>query len=129
MISVLVESGCRVGELISMQTRHVRFADEFVWLTFTKSKTKSRTLPLKKSMTYLANWLSPHPFKDNESATLWVSLNPIPTKHGRKDQAYQSMSRSTVLSLIHRIADKAGIKKRCYTHLFRHNAATKLSTM
>jgi Site-specific recombinase XerD len=127
LISVLAESGCRVGELVSMEIRHVRFTDEFVWVTFPRSKTKSRTLPLKESMTYLANWLSHHPLKDNERAPLWVSLNSIPAKHGGTDRAYQPMNNGTVLQLVYRIAKKAGIKKRCYTHLFRHTAATKLS--
>lgn len=129
LISVLVESGCRAGELVSMEIRHVRFTDEFVWLTFPKSKTRTRTIPLKESMTYLASWLSHHPQRGDPNAPLWISINPIPTKKGGSDRVYKPMSGDTVLHLIHRIADRAGIQKRCYTHLFRHTAATNLSKL
>ena len=127
LLSVLAEAGCRVGELVSMQIRHVKFTDEFVWVTLPKSKTRPRALPLKESMTYLANWLSHHPLKDDETAPLWISLNKLPSKKGDSDRAYQKMKTNSVLELIHRLATRAGIKKRCYPHLLRHTAATKLS--
>ncbi len=125
ILSVLYESGCRAGELVSMQIKHVRFTDEFVWVTFPRSKTKIRAVPLKESIIYLSAWLSHHPRKDDEDAPLWVSLNP--TKKDGSDRAYQPMQRDAVLYMIRRLAKRAGIKKRCYTHLFRHCAATKMS--
>ncbi len=127
ILSVLSESGCRAGELVSMQIKHVKFTNEFVWVTFPQSKTTPRAVPLKESMIYLSAWLTHHPLKYDEEAPLWVSLNPISATKGGGDRAYQPMPRSAVLELVHRLANKAGIKKRCYTHLFRHCAATKMS--
>ncbi len=127
MISVLNESGCRVGELISSKIKHVRFTSDFVWLTFPRGKTGSRTVPLKESIVYLQNWLSVHPRQSDENAPLFVSTNIMSATRGGEAKNYQPMNADSVLHTIRRLAKRAGITKRIYTHLFRHTCATRLA--
>lgn len=127
LISVLAESGCRVGELISSQIRHVKFTSEFAWLTFPEGKTGARTVPLKESIVYLENWLAAHPLRGNENAPLFVSTNMMSATRGAADKNYQPMNADSVLHTIRRLAKRAGITKRIYPHLFRHTCATRLA--
>ena len=67
LISLLYESGARIGEIGSMRVKDVSF-DEYgavVWLP--KSKTIRRKLRIVYSARYLSEWLSDHPLKDEQN--------------------------------------------------------------
>ncbi len=118
IISLLYESGARIGEIGSMRVKDVSF-DEYgaiVWLP--KSKTIRRKLRIVYSARYLSEWLSDHPLKDNPEAALWIKLSG--------SRALQPMVYKDLHAQIGRIAKRAGIKKRIYPHLFRHTRATRL---
>jgi len=118
LISLLYESGARIGEVGSMRVKDVSF-DEYgaiVWLP--ESKTQKRKLRIVYASSYLSNWLSDHPLKDNPEAALWIKLS------GSK--ALQPMVYKDLHAQIKKIARRAGIKKRIYPHLFRHTRATRL---
>jgi integrase len=127
IMSVLAESGCRVGELVSSKIGDVGVGDDFTRLTFRRGKTGLRTVPLKESIVYLNRWLAKHPLSGNPDASLWVSLNQIPLTRGSKVYGFRSMNENTVLVLVKRVAKKAGIKKNVHPHLFRHTCATELA--
>jgi len=118
MISLLYESGARVGEIGSMRIKDVSFDDygAIVWLP--KSKTVRRKLRVVYSARYLSEWLSDHPLKDETEASLWIKLT------GRN--AMKAMAYDDIRMQIKKIAKRAGIKKRIYPHLFRHTRATRL---
>ncbi len=118
IISLLYETGARIGEIGSMRVKDVSF-DEYgaiIWLP--KSKTVRRKLRIVYSARYLSEWLSDHPLKDNPEAALWIKLS------GSK--ALQPMVYKDLHAQIRKIAKRAGIKKRIYPHLFRHTRATRL---
>ena len=73
LISLLYESGARIGEIGSMRVKDVSFYEygAIVWLP--KSKTIRRKLRVVYSARYLSEWLSDHPLKDPESS-LWIKL-------------------------------------------------------
>jgi len=117
LVSLLYESGARIGEIGSMRVKDVSF-DEYgaiVWLP--KSKTVTRKLRVVYSARYLSEWLSDHPLKDPEFP-LWIKLT------GRN--AMKAMEYADIRMQIKKIAKRAGIKKRIYPHLFRHTRATRL---
>ena len=117
LISLLYETGARIGEIGSMRIKDVSF-DEYgaiVWLP--KSKTKRRKLRVVYSARYLSEWLSDHPVEDPE-APLWIKLS------GRN--SLQPMVYKDIHAQLRRICKRAGIKKRIYPHLFRHTRATRL---
>ncbi len=118
LISLLYETGARIGEIGSMKIKDVSF-DEYgaiVWLP--KSKTKRRKLRVVySSSSFLSAWISDHPLKDPESP-LWVKFS------GKN--AFKAMEYPDIRAQIKKIAKRAGIKKRIYPHLFRHTRATRL---
>jgi len=118
LISLLYESGARIGEIGSMRIKDVSF-DEYgaiVWLP--RSKTVRRKIRVVYSARYLAEWISDHPMKDDPEKPLWIKLT------GRN--ATKKMEYDDIRMQIKKIAKRAGIKKRVYPHLFRHTRATRL---
>ena len=118
MLSLLYESGARIGEIGSMRIRDVSF-DEYgaiVWLP--RSKTVRRKIRIVYSARYLAEWLSDHPLSEDLNAPLWIKLT------GKN--AFRGMEYADIRNQIKKIAKRAGIKKRIYPHLFRHTRATRL---
>jgi|Deesub1362A_J573_1020465.scaffolds.fasta_scaffold00380_31 integrase len=117
-ISLLYETGARIGEIASMRVKDVSF-DEFgavVWLP--KSKTIKRRLRIVYSTKFLSMWLSDHPLKEDPEAPLWIRLTG---KNRTAPMQYKDFQIQ-----LKKIAKRAGIKKRIYPHLFRHTRATRI---
>jgi integrase len=118
LLSLLYETGARIGEIGAMRVKDVMF-DEYgavIWLP--RSKTQRRKLRVVYSSRYLAEWLSDHPLKDDPEAPLWIKLS------GKKYM--QPMEYKDIQWQLKKITKRAGIKKRIYSHLFRHTRATRL---
>jgi len=111
LIAVLCESGCRVGEIGSMQIKHLTFEEHGARITVC-GKTGMRKILVIKSTPYLQSWLNSHPLRDNLEAPLWIN--------------YQNkiLSYSAIGEILKDSAKRAGIKKRVYPHLLRHSRAT-----
>lgn len=111
-IAVLYETGCRVGELMSLQIKHVILENPGFSFTV-NGKTGTRRLRIIPSAPYLAEWLNLHPEFDNPEAPLWYSK-----AKGR------SILYPTILKSLKVTAERAGIAKRVNPHSFRHARAT-----
>jgi integrase/recombinase XerD len=120
VISVLWESGCRVGELLGMKIKNVQF-DEKGAVIIVYGKTGSRRIRLVSSVPHLSNWLEHHPHKEDPEAPLWVSI-------GSKNHAGQVMYHC-LNARLRKIAKRAGIKKKVNPHIFRHSRATDLANL
>ena len=119
MVSVLYESGCRIGEIMSCRLNSITF-DEYGCSLVVMGKTGSRKVRLIASTPYLANWLEHHPFKENIESPLWVNL-------GNKKQTLHMMY-PAIRMMLRKLFLKAGVKKRFNPHLFRHSRATFLAS-
>lgn len=117
-ISILWESGCRVGELLSMQIKHVVF-EETVTRVILQGKTGARRVPLIDSTPYVAEWMDNHPFRDRPNASLWIGIGTVGHHKPLRYPALRKMLSDT--------AKKAGIKKNVNPHNFRHSRATFLA--
>jgi integrase/recombinase XerD len=102
----LWESGARIGELLSLQRKHVTFDSQGAIL-ICDGKTGMRRVRLLESAPALDEWISCRSFKQEERI--------FPNTY----RAYEK--RLKVLAL------RAGIQKRVYPHLFRHSRATFLA--
>ncbi|MFH1391199.1 MAG: site-specific integrase [Candidatus Diapherotrites archaeon] len=120
-ISTLYESGCRIGELLTLQIKNVTFS-KYLTSIIVNGKTGQRRIPLLTSTTSLSRWLEEHPFKDNREAPLWVILWGDISKSEPKVMSY-----SRIKKMIRGLFKKADIKKRTNPHIFRHSRATALS--
>jgi len=116
LISVLFDSGMRIGELANLRIKHVVFKEEFAEIIAPEGKTGARRVLLIPSVPYLANWIDNHPLKKPDSP-LWVGL-------GNKNHL-EKMSYSALSSTIKKTAKRAGLTKKCSLHQFRHASATK----
>lgn len=116
LVSVLYESGCRIGELAGIKLKNVAFDQHGAQLTV-KGKTGPRRIRIIASVSYLADWINKHPLKGDPEAFLWITNtcknNPVP---------YQGFK-----SILLRIRERAGIKKKVNPHNFRHSRATFLA--
>ena len=114
-ISVLWESGTRIGEIGNLKIKNVAF-DKFGIMISVQGKTGARKIRLISSTPYISTWLANHPQKDDSEAPLWINIG---TKQHHGMMMYKNME-----SLLSRIFRRAGIKKRCNPHMFRHSRAT-----
>lgn len=118
LIQVMYDSGCRIGELLSLRIKHVQF-DGYGAVLMVNGKTGQRRVRIIASAPALAVWMNNHPLREETESWLWINLgarnrNSPLTYGGAKE-------------LVRRIAEDAEIKKRVYPHLFRHSRATKLA--
>lgn len=118
-VLVLYESGCRIGELLSLRIKHVRF-DSYGAVLLVSGKTGSRRVRIIASAPSLSVWLENHPFKSNPMAPLWIVLS---TRNHHETMSYASVS-----ALLRRLAKRAQISKRVNPHSFRHARATHLAS-
>ena len=114
------ESGCRIGETLSLRIRNIKF-DQYGAILHVNGKTGARRVRIIAATPALANWLNMHPFKNNPDAPLWIGL-------GAKGR-YKPLDYHATRALFKRLAKKAGINKRIHTHLFRHTRATELANI
>jgi len=117
-ILALYESGCRIGELLSLKIKNVSF-DNYGAVIILKGKTGGRRVRVVASSPALANWISNHPFRNDSDSPLWILI-------GSRNKN-QIMKYSSVCSLLKRLKERTGLKKRLYPHLFRHSRATFLA--
>jgi integrase len=118
IVALLWESGCRVGELLTLHIKHASFGENLTRITV-HGKTGSRRVPLIDSTPYLAEWLDNHPARDEPDAPLWVGIGTVGRSKRLEYAALRKMLRS--------VAGKAGIKKKVNPHNFRHSRATMLA--
>ena len=118
LIAVLYESGCRIGELLSLRLKNVEF-DEHGAKILVTGKTGMRRIRIISPAPLLANLIENHPKRDNPEAPLWLGIGT--------NQRKEEIRYSNALHLIRKLAKEAGIKKRVNPHLFRHSRATHLA--
>jgi site-specific recombinase XerD len=120
MVLILAESGVWSGELLSLRVRDVRF-DQYGAIINVTGKTGDRSVRLIASAPALATWFEHHPTRDNPTAPLWVDL--------KTNKLGEGMTYQGLRSVILRLKNRAGIKKRIHLHGFRHTAATRLARL
>ncbi len=119
LILVLYETGCRIGELLSLQMKNVNF-DQYGAVLRVTGKTGDRRVRIISSAPVLASWLNAHPRANDPDAWLWFQY-----KNNKKTD--KCLRHGTVYATLKKIAKRAGIQKKVYPHLFRHSRATALA--
>jgi len=114
------ESGCRIGETLSLKILHVAF-DQYGAVLIVDGKTGPRRVRVIAAALALASWLSIHPQRNDPNAPLWVGVGTV----GRHEHLNYEGARA----LLRRLARKTGLKKRVYSHLMRHTRATELANI
>ena len=81
-----------------------------------KGKTGMRRVRIISSVPQLSIWMDAHPRGNDPDAPLWINFQ----------NGGHLMYRSC-LTMLSKVVNRSGIKKRVYPHLFRHSRATHLS--
>jgi integrase len=118
-VSMLYESGCRIGEIATLQIKNITF-DNLGCVIKVSGKTGDRRIRLVESTRFLARWISSHPNKNNPESPLWVGYGD---KNNNKILCYNAHVKNLKL-----LVKKAEIQKKVYPHLFRHSRATELAS-
>ncbi len=115
LISLLFDSGCRIGEVGDLRKKDIIF-DDYGAVALVNGKTGARRVRLMFSMSAIAEWMDYHPYKNDENAYLFVNLKG--SNKGKQIQ-YDALDK-----ILKGVAERAGLKKRAHLHLFRHSRAT-----
>lgn len=113
LVSMLWDTGARIGELGSMTVGDITFKDQYTLLDL-RGKTGPRTVLACESTRALLAWLDIHPDRANPAAPLWVPLT------GKIEPLKYAAIRSILITLF----ERAGVRKRYNPHLFRHSRAS-----
>ena len=120
-ILIIYESGCRIGELLTLKIKNIGF-DQYGAILRVNGKTGDRRVRIISSAPALAAWMELHPMGKDPEAMLWHS-----TWRNSKKKNPKNLSHGTIYTILKQYAVKAGIRKRIYPHLFRHSRATSLA--
>jgi integrase/ribosomal protein L40E len=121
LVLILYESGCRIGELLTLKIKNVSF-DQYGVILRVTGKTGDRRIRIISSAPALSMWLEHYEGTNDPEAYLWP-----PRSNNNHDTHYPAVHAS-VHKLLEKLALAAGIKKRIHAHLFRHSRATALAT-
>jgi len=114
-ISILWESGARIGEIGGLSLKNVTI-DKYGLVLMLKGKTGSRKIRLISSTPYLSTWINNHPYKNNPNSPLWINIG---SRNNKQMVRYDS-----IRFLLRMLFRKAEVNKRYNPHLFRHSRAT-----
>ena len=118
IISVLYESGCRIGEILTLKLKHIVF-DEYGCLLNVNGKTGVRQVRIISSTSILNQWISDNPHSNNSDSYLWCSHKYVNN---------ELIGYNSVKKVLEKTARRAGINKKVNPHAFRHARATHLAT-
>lgn len=121
LISMLWETGARIGELIDLTIGDIEDHKHGKKLVI-RGKTGARRIPLISSVPHIQAWLNNHPRQDEKNAPLWVNLGTANRNPGEQIQ-YR-----TITKQLNKSAEKAEIEKPVNPHHFRHSRATYLAS-
>lgn len=120
LFSLLYDSGCRIGELMTLRNKDVDY-DQYGAVLSVAGKTGYRKVRVVgNSISYLREWQNSHPHRKDENFWLFCGISD-----STRDKA---MTYDDLHSALKKTLRRAGIKRRIYPHLFRHTRATILAS-
>ena len=115
IISVLYESGCRKGELLSLRIRDLSIDQNYAEIRVL-GKTGERTIPLVRSVPVLRAWLEAHP-DPRGNAPLFATV---------VSGEVRRMESHTPNHLLRDLCRRAGLR-HIHPHMLRHTRLTELA--
>ncbi len=116
--STLYDSGCRVGEILTLKVKDIEF-DEFGMRLTLKGTTGVRKVrEVGDSVPTMREYLDSYNRKDSDD---FVFIQLTETKNG------EPMKWSQVNTTLRKVLKRTRIEKRIHAHLFRHTRATILA--
>jgi len=129
IISLLYDSGIRIGELLTLRIKDVVF-DNYGMRTMVSGKTGVRNVRvIGDSIGYVKAWLNVHPDPFNPEAWLFCGIGH--DMEGRPNTG-EALYHQQIYAMFRKVKNRAILKgfpkdKRLNPHKFRHNRATELA--
>ena len=120
IFSLLYDSGCRVGEIMSLKLKDMEFDDYGLVLSVTGKTGYRKVRVVGNSISYLREWQNSHPLRDDPNA--WFFCGIESENRGKK------LEHANVYKFMRKGLHDAKIERRIYPHLFRHTRATILAS-
>ncbi|WP_135611659.1 tyrosine-type recombinase/integrase [Methanococcoides sp. AM1] len=117
VISLLYESGARLGEMLSLQIKHLEPHDKGMYVQFPDGKTGARRIMVVYSAMYMNQWIMNHPNRRDPESFLWCQIGGT----------HEVLTIQSFRKLLKSAAKRAGITKPVNPHAFRHAQATELA--
>ncbi|MFC7007745.1 tyrosine-type recombinase/integrase [Halalkalicoccus salilacus] len=119
LISMLYETGARIGELIDLTVGDIEDRKHGKKVVI-NGKTGSRRLPLVESVPHINNWLNKHP-NPEKGAPLWCKI-----QQGAADEplGYRYIREK----ILKKNMERAEVDKPSNPHHYRHSRASYLAT-
>lgn len=117
-VSVLWETGARIGELIDLTVGDIEDRNRGKKVTI-EGKTGSRRLPLVESVPYLNSWLNQHPNPESD-APLWCKIQQA----GDDGLSYRYLRDKVLRASM----ERTEIDKPSNPHHYRHSRASYMAT-
>lgn len=114
-ITMLYESGARIGEILNLRVSDLEF-DSFGVIANLDGKTGRRRVRLVESAEYLRRWMAEARKMRPDEIYLWFGK-------GRNEPSQYA----AVFKFLRQTSKKAGLRKKVYPHLFRHSRASELA--
>ena len=114
LIATIFESGARRGEIEHCRIKDIMSNTNGFHMRL-DGKTGQRQVLLHIYQTYLRDWLNAHPMGNDPTMPLFGKF---------EGDKYIALDGKAIYYIVRKTAKRAGIKSRCYPHLFRHSIAT-----
>lgn len=114
-IMVSFDAMQRVGELLRVKRKDVFFKGKDTWLRIATTKEGANEVGLTFSQPYLAKWMALHP-DPKPDQYLFCSRRINPKRYG-------IWSYTVLWNVLHALVERAGIKKRIHSHIFRRSGS------
>jgi integrase len=124
LISLLYDSGCRIGEILGMRKKDAEFDEHGMTIAVSGKTGYRKVYVIGTSNMFLKLWLQNHP-SQNPETFMFTKMNKSQV---RKKSVGDPMDYSDARSMLQNTVRKAGIAKRIHPHLFRHSRASVLAT-
>ncbi|MEM0159652.1 MAG: site-specific integrase [Candidatus Micrarchaeaceae archaeon] len=115
LISLLYDSGCRIGELLTLRVKDIEYDDYGIRLTV-NGKTGVRKVRVVGNSVSFAHDYQEKFNRKNPDDFFFVKM-----RYGGP------MKWADVNTMLYKVSRRAGIKRRIHPHLFRHTRATLLA--
>jgi len=128
MISLMAESGARIGEVSTIRLKDISFNDNGFILTIHRNRTKSkfgRRIPLCACAEDIKRWVNDyHPFKNDPEAPLFISF-------AVRTSPKANLKTGSIAGIIKMVAERTRVTKRIHMHphKFRHFRASQLAEL
>jgi site-specific recombinase XerD len=115
ILKFLHESGLRAGEFLNLKIKDIVLTEKY-GVANVNGKTGRRAVHFVNSMPFIVQWLEMHPKKDNQEEYFWLGESA--------NRMHVPLKYIGLVKLVQRCFKRAGLKKRCNLHWFRHSRAS-----